>query len=380
MVLTVAVVCLLAGSSCKNESAGHSAAVDAEKDYFSDYTSPENKWGFIDTFGRVVIPAQYDQVSAFQEGLAPVNFEGRWGYIDHRDTPVIPFKFRAAWQFRGGKARVLNFDGSPCFIDHSGHTVCPDHTLELYDFSDGLAVCGQGGLFGYIDTTGKTVIPPRYIEAWPFDKGVARVALQDGQGLIDRSGAFLLKPEYQHVSLPANGRILVQQENRYFYLDLQGDHMGGRYLHGTPYSDGVAAVADTLGWYLMDLHEHPLIEARYDQIRPAGEAHWIARNGTYQALLDHQGHILTPFRYDQINTFSENYAGYLKGHLWGFLDTAGNEITPPQFGLVWDFHEGMARAAFKDGTAYINTKGMVPFRPGYTEIRDFSEGLAPFQE
>ena len=365
--------------SCARDKAQEEEVADPEAEYFQDYEGPANKWGFMDTRGRVVIPPKYDQVSAFTEGVAPVNFEGKWGYISSSDSVVIPFTFRSAWQFHNGKARVIDFSGAPCILFRDGDTLCPPGITELYDYSEGLAVFQRGALHGYLDTMGQVRIEPRFDQARKFENGTARVMLRDKQGLINGNGDFVIRPEYDRVYTPSSERILVKKGNEYFYLNMQGDSLGVTYRNATPYNNNVAAVADNNGWMLVDPEGNPLTATRYAHIRPANAQRWIARQVDLLAVLDHEGNPLTPFQYSQINNFSEGYAGYCRDNLWSFMDTTGYEITPPQFGLVWDFHEGLARAAFRNGIAYVTTTGEVPFMPEYFEIRDFSEGLAPFQ-
>jgi hypothetical protein len=55
---------------------------------FSEGLAPvevNGKWGFIDTKGNMVIPAVYDSAGSFSEGLAQVKVNGKWGYIDKRN-------------------------------------------------------------------------------------------------------------------------------------------------------------------------------------------------------------------------------------------------------------------------------------------------------
>ena len=54
--------------------------------------------------------------------------------------------------------------------------IVPAKYDEIYAFSEGLAMVGSGGKFGYIDKTGKEVIPIQYTEANPFSEGVAGVS------------------------------------------------------------------------------------------------------------------------------------------------------------------------------------------------------------
>jgi hypothetical protein len=376
-ILTAAVILLY---SCKIDNSENIANEDPETSYYRDYESAERKWGFIDTSGNRVIDARFDLVSAFSEGLAPVNFEGKWGYIDKAGEVVIPYQYRAAWQFHQGIARVLNFDGTPCLIYPDARTICPPDVSEIGDFSEGLAVYELAGLYGYLDTTGSKVISPQFQKAWNFEEGFARVTLRDQQGLINKSGEFVIKPEYSRVYTPSDNLILVKSEGTYRFLNMSGDRVSRDFTAGTPFVEGVAAVGDKSGWYLIDLQYQPLFDARYSFIRPAGAGFWVAKQADRWAVLDHNGNALTLFQYKQINNFSEGLAGYLRDMYWGFIDTTGTELTPPQFGLVWDFHNGLARAAFRDGIAFINTDAKIPFQPDYSDANDFNGGLAPFQE
>ena len=52
-----------------------------------------NTYGYMDAFGKVVIDAQYDDASAFYEGLAIVAKANRYGLINKRNEPIIAFKY-----------------------------------------------------------------------------------------------------------------------------------------------------------------------------------------------------------------------------------------------------------------------------------------------
>ena len=42
----------------------------------------ENRWGFVDSKGRLRISNRYDGAGPFHEGLAPIMLRGKWGFID----------------------------------------------------------------------------------------------------------------------------------------------------------------------------------------------------------------------------------------------------------------------------------------------------------
>lgn len=104
-----------------------------------------NRIGYIDKTGKKVIPFIYQGASDFSEGLAAVKFDGRnqisyvldgdeiavvkhedmndkWGYIDKTGKVIIPFQYLEANPFSNGKARV-NLNGQWLYIDKSGNVV-----------------------------------------------------------------------------------------------------------------------------------------------------------------------------------------------------------------------------------------------------------------
>jgi hypothetical protein len=53
------------------------------------------QWGFLDTTGKVSITPKYkfDEIQPFQEGLAAVKREGYWGYINKEGKMVVPAEY-----------------------------------------------------------------------------------------------------------------------------------------------------------------------------------------------------------------------------------------------------------------------------------------------
>ena len=112
-----------------------------------------DKFGFIDTTDRVIIPFKYASADDFFEGLARVQLNGKCGFIDKADREVIPFKYDWAWNFSNGLAPVKLNDRWG-FIDKTGREVIPCEYDYVFNFSGRLARAQLNNKWGYIDKQG----------------------------------------------------------------------------------------------------------------------------------------------------------------------------------------------------------------------------------
>ena len=81
-----------------------------------------DKWGYVNTSGKVQIPFKYTSVGKFSCGLAPVMLDGKWGYINKTGKIVIPCQFGYDYDFDRGIAQVWD-NGKECFINDSGRII-----------------------------------------------------------------------------------------------------------------------------------------------------------------------------------------------------------------------------------------------------------------
>ncbi len=81
-----------------------------------------NKWGYKNKKGEVVISPQFDGALMFSEGRALVKVGGKWGYIDREGRIVISPQFDDAGSFSEGRAPV-EVGGKWGYIDRSGNLI-----------------------------------------------------------------------------------------------------------------------------------------------------------------------------------------------------------------------------------------------------------------
>ena len=153
-------------------------------------TDSNKKWGFVNLQNHWIIPAQFDHVFRFTEGLAAVQVDGKWGFIDKRGKFVIPLQFtRAGW------------------------------------FAEGLAPVKTNDKYGFIDKRGDFVIAPRFDYALEFGYGLAPVMMNDKWGFINQQGRIIIPIQYDDADPFIQGKAEVELNGEIFYINQQGNRL-----------------------------------------------------------------------------------------------------------------------------------------------------------
>lgn len=154
---------------------------------------PMGSWGYIDPTGAFTIDAQFDDATAFSEGLAAVRTGAGWGYLDPTGAFAIDPRFDQALPFSKGLAAV-RVNGGWGYIDRTGEWVIEPRFADATSFSQDLAAVEVDGGWGYVDRTGEFVIAPAFDSAHPFSGALAQVYLDSAHqiwGYIDTTGAVI---------------------------------------------------------------------------------------------------------------------------------------------------------------------------------------------
>jgi hypothetical protein len=173
--------------------------------HFSDGLAPvytvDNRAGFIDTYGNVVIEPKYESVGYFSGGLAWARtFDKLIGFINRQGEWVISPQFDAAKDFspHDGLARV-EMNGRWGYVNEYGEMMYLENTEIIGTFYEGLCKGRKDGLVGFFDTNGEWVIPPKFQAVRDFKNGYAAARSGGLWGLINKEGEWVLNPDYEAV-------------------------------------------------------------------------------------------------------------------------------------------------------------------------------------
>ena len=187
------------------------------------------KYGFIDMTGELVIPAQYDYASDFNDGIAAVYMQKDrgWGFIDKTGELVIPLMYESASNFTEGLAAVC-LDGKWGYIDEAGEVIIPFEYRYAAPFIEGYAVAvleynAANTKHGIINIKGDITVPFEYDYIY-FNEyiGFYYAQLNNKQGLLDKSGNVIVPCVYDLINFnPADGLIYAQQQQKWKILEIK---------------------------------------------------------------------------------------------------------------------------------------------------------------
>jgi hypothetical protein len=310
----------------------------------------EEKYGLIDTLGRLKVSVQYENIGSFSEGRLAVKRQGLWGFVDPNGREVVPCRFDEVSVFGEGWAAV-RLGSKWGYIDKNGNVELDFQFSKAGRFGNGLApVKKEAPFFGYIDRKGEWVIQPRFPKAAEFDRGVARIEEMSGDyfrtGLIDISGNYIVKPKF--VSLSA--------------FDQHGLAVAG--IGGSPMKYG-----------LVNLQGQIITPQTYREIVPFSEGLARVQGKDGYGFIDTNGALVVPARFFKASDFSEGKAAIWLDGQCGFIDTGGNVIIEPQFSRCMDFRDGKA-IVFKGNqrAGLIDSGGNFVIEPGINRLLDFAGG------
>ena len=300
------------------------------------------------------------------------------GYINEYGEMVIPAQYQKAYFFSCGMAKVITFDKQIQFIDKQGKVVytLPEYTGCDDYFYNGYIRYYQYNMYGRIPQCGlfdknfKDVIPFGFLEVGNMSK---EGLVATGVGYFNTNGERVLTFNADTFDI-YNGTI-------YTYGDFcDGVAVVNLMCMNDGVSHGRVCAINTSGEWIID--------TVYIQLRSLGGGLLAYMDSTaLWGLIDTHNNIVTEPKYYDVGVFEDNdllAVGCQYGQ-WGYVDHTGTMKIEPRFRYCEPFHEGVAWVADENyfyslidtnGNVLINLdRGVYPtmdFHNGMTCITDYN--------
>lgn len=356
------------------------------------------KYGFVDEIDKIVIPAQYDVVDYFENGLAFVMKNGKCGFIDSTGKAVIPIIYDEVQNLKEGGffteyfndgLAIVQKDGKWGMVDKTGQIIIPMQYDWLSPFKNDMTTMELNGKWGVLDRNGKIIIPCKFDCGIWFAEDKARVSLNDKWGFVDKKGRMVIPATFEYASCFAEGMALVIQNGKYGFIDTTGkliipaqfDEITDLTAYGSTscFPEDMAVVKQNGKWGFIDRKGNVVIPPQFDSAdKFSGGIAWVSLNGK-EGIIDKTGKFVIPAEYDSIEITSEDLAIFKKEGKYGYMDKTGNILIPARFEQCYGFNEGMAAVELNGKWGFIDMKGNLIIPAQYTHAASFYDGLAAVQ-
>ena len=314
-----------------------------EIDYLFDEADPfedgfalvkvNGKASVINRDGEMLVEPKFDDVSIPHDNRILFLDSVKYGYMDTRGNIIIPAQFEIANDFSGGMAIAGKEEDELGIIDRKGQWVLPPKYTSVFIQPNGLIRVEENDQFGLLNRLGDAVIPVTYDAIGKFSSGLVLVAKNEKFGYADVSGRLVIPLLYD--------------------FDLQT-------IYRNEFNKGFAEVKEKGKSALIDSTGNKVISFQYEDLICYDPAAPIAaRKKNKWGFIDMENKILVPFKYDQLSYFSEDLAVVKSGKFFGAIDRKGATAVPAKWDFITAFKNSVAVVKKDNGFGLISNSATI---------------------
>jgi tetratricopeptide (TPR) repeat protein len=264
-----------------------------------------DKWGYINSSGKVLLRAQYDTATVF-------------------DT-----KYDLAVVSNDGQYYAITSDGDKYGVDDG--TAYPQMT-DVKTMTIGRIVGQRNGTYSYYNYDFEPIA-----ENYQFDEitsnscGVAAVRKGDKWGIITDSGATVVDFVLDDVAINSYDCVFV---------------------------DGIAMVKENGSWHMIDTQGNTVGTATFADAKAPESSGYIAvsdTNGRW-GFIDREGNQVIEYTYFDAYSFSNGLAAVQTAVEWGYISERNELVIDSLFEWAKPFHNGTSQAKLADYVQLITLK------------------------
>jgi hypothetical protein len=322
------------------------------------------KWGYVDNSGKILINPQFDEAFLFADGLALVKTAGKYGYIDKDGNVIINPMYMEAMSFRNGKALVVGENTYPTFINKKGEIIFTvNEADECRHFSEDLAAFKSNFKWGFIDESGKIIINAQFDRVGDFSEGLAMIGNEGSPkmlfGYINKKGEMTINPQFDQANEFIDGMALVKLNDKYGYIDTEGKFIiNAQFDEAAPFADGLARVKVGDKYGFIDKSGKIVINPQFEKVGSFSEGlALVISEDNKVGYINKEGAFHINVQFEEAHDFNNKMAPVKMNDKYGFIDNNGKIIVNPQFDAVYDmrFYTNTIQSDF------FNTKSLTAF-------------------
>ena len=320
-------------------------------------------YGYMDTQGKAIISAQYDDASAFYDGLAIVSKKELFGLINKKNESITALQYLDISKSSDG---FVAEDSTGYYILNNQGQLLQKEALQWEELQQMLSA-----LSNHIETAEPTVI----LKYERIDK--------NGKVGLSKQGKTVLSIKYDEVIFSNDsGFIFAKLGKSLHYFDTLGKRLefnGLEWFINAPElaqfsKEGVAVFSKGSKLGLMDSKGKVLVKNSYDAAQAVYKGLWPVQQSGKWGLVAQDAKMVLPLQYEQIVAFPP--FGFLveSGEGIGLLASANNWLLNPTFKTIKRFETSYFLVENQEGLGVCNIDGSQFIPCAYQRIVRLDDG------
>ncbi len=232
---------------------------------------------------------------------------------------------------------------------------------------------------------GKVILFSRFDFIGGYHDGLISVNLNGEKYYVDQEGnkrkvvPDSIKCEF--LGDICDGLIAIKSNGKYSFYNNEFKKQFGEYEYASNFNEGIAAVKENGGWYLINTKGEKLQSKAYEDVK-LNEQNIAFKNGRAfvkeelgYVMVDNKGHSINDVVYEDANIFEEkdSLAAVKIGGVWTFINKNGKRMVQNSFDEAKSFSIGIG-AVKKDGNwGYVDEKGNMVISNVFKDVKPFSK-------
>ena len=304
-----------------------------------------NLFGFMDSKGVIKIPAEYDEVLNFQDGVAIVRKNGKSGIINKRNELIVDFKFDQIEEFYNDLAIVVISDSSG-IINRFGTLVFPLIYNDILFLNKSLIAAKNKSEYSIFNLNGERKFELNFKEIKPLNANYFIVQVGDSIGLLNTDLGFMIPPIYEDISLIKDSIFSYQLGEKKGLITITGRILSppiyDDFSSFNEYSKKIIAKSGTKIYYL-NLDGTKFISSAFEYFPKALDIahfykdHAIFFKNSKFGIMNAQSKVILKPTYTGLGKVSE-FIPVTKTGKWGFMDINGKIVLDFKFTAIESFY------------------------------------------